>query len=137
MFFCKKAKENFCENHIGIGTNLDGAFAEYMVVREKQAFKFSQELSFVDAAMAEPLSCCLHGIDLCNIKQGDEVLIIGGGPIGLLMLQLAKIAGASKLIVSEPVEEKRNLALKLGADRVVNHLEEDLEGIINEKCKNL
>ena len=89
------------------------------------------------ASMAEPVSCCIHGVDLCNIKSGDEVLIIGGGPIGLIILQLAKMAGASKVILSEPVLEKRNLAIELGADIVVNPLEEDVAAILDANCKNI
>ena len=116
-YFCKNAKQHFCTNNIGVGTTVDGGFAEYVVMREKQVYKFSDSLSFIEAAMAEPISCCLHGIDLCNIKYGDTVLVMGGGPIGMIMLQLAKNAGASKVILSEPVEEKRELALKLGATR--------------------
>jgi threonine dehydrogenase-like Zn-dependent dehydrogenase len=64
-------------------------------------------------------------------------MVIGGGPIGLIMLQLAKLSGAGKLILSEPVAEKRALALKLGADLVINPLEEDVEAILKENCKNL
>ena len=113
-YFCKNGMQHFCKNNIGIGTTVDGGFAEYVIMREKQVYKVSDELSFIEAAMAEPISCCLHGIDLCNIKAGDTVLVIGGGPIGMIMMQLAKNAGASKVIMSEPVEEKREQALKLG-----------------------
>ena len=126
-YFCKNAKQHFCTNNIGVGTTVDGGFAEYVVMREKQVYKFSDSLSFIEAAMAEPISCCLHGIDLCNIKYGDTVLVMGGGPIGMIMLQLAKNAGASKVILSEPVEEKRELALKLGATKVINPMEEAIQ----------
>jgi 2-desacetyl-2-hydroxyethyl bacteriochlorophyllide A dehydrogenase len=136
-YYCKNAKEQFCENVIGIGTTVNGGFAQYSVVCEKQVFKFKEGMDALTAAMAEPLSCCIHGIDLCNIKLGDEVLIIGGGPIGLIMLQLAKMAGASKVILSEPVVEKRELAKKLGADFTINPLEEDVRTILNAACKNI
>ncbi|WP_242876028.1 zinc-dependent alcohol dehydrogenase family protein [Cellulosilyticum sp. I15G10I2] len=136
-YYCKNAMEQFCENVIGIGTTFDGGFAQYIVVTEKQVFKFKEGMDALTAAMTEPVSCCLHGIDLCNIKLGDEVLVIGGGPIGLMMLQMAKMAGASKIILSEPVEEKRELALKLGADITINPLEEDIEAVIKANCKNI
>ena len=64
--------------------------------------------------MAEPLACCIHGIDLAQIHTGDTVLVIGGGAIGLLMVQLAKMAGAAKVILSEPVKFRRDLGEKLG-----------------------
>lgn len=136
-YYCKNAMEQFCENVIGIGTTTDGGFAEYQVVCEKQVFKFKEGMDALTASMTEPVSCCLHGIDLCNIKLGDEVLVIGGGPIGLIMLQLAKMAGASKIILSEPVTEKREMGRKLGADLVVNPLEEDLVAVLKQNCKNV
>jgi threonine dehydrogenase-like Zn-dependent dehydrogenase len=66
--------------------------------------------------MTEPVSCCLHGIDLCEIQCGSTVAVIGCGMIGLIMLQLAKLRGAARLIAVEPVAEKRQQALDLGAD---------------------
>jgi len=136
-YFCRNGREHFCRNHIGIGTTLDGAFAEYMTIREKQVYPFSDRLSFEEAAMAEPVSCCLHAIDLCGIEVGDTVLVIGGGPIGLIMLQLARQAGAAQVILSEPVAEKRELAKRLGADLVVDPVNENLEEILKGCCENV
>lgn len=136
-YYCKNAMQHFCTNNIGVGTTVDGGFAEYVIMREKQVYKFSEDLSFIEAAMAEPISCCLHGIDLCNIKSGDSVLVIGGGPIGMIMMQLAKNAGASKVILSEPVEEKREQALKLGATKTVDPINEDVEAVLREYCGNV
>lgn len=136
-YFCKNAMQHFCTNNIGVGTTVDGGFAEFVIMREKQVYKFAESLSFLEAAMAEPIACCLHGIDLCNIKSGCTVLVMGGGPIGMIMMQLAKNAGASKVILSEPVEEKRELALKLGATKVMNPMEEDVQAVLNDYCKNV
>lgn len=136
-YFCKNGMQHFCKNNIGIGTTVDGGFAEYVIMREKQVYKVSDDLSFIEAAMTEPISCCLHGIDLCNIKAGDAVLVIGGGPIGMIMMQLAKNAGASKVIMSEPVEEKREQALKLGATKTIDPLHEDVEAVLAEYCENV
>jgi threonine dehydrogenase-like Zn-dependent dehydrogenase len=136
-YFCKNGKQHFCTNNVGVGTTVDGGFAEYVVMREKQVYKFADDLSFIEAAMAEPISCCLNGIDLCNIKPGCTVLVIGGGPIGMIMLQLAKYAGAAKLILSEPVAEKREQALKLGATKVINPMEEDVAAVLADYCMNV
>ena len=136
-YFCKNGMQHFCKNNIGIGTTVDGGFAEYVIMREKQVYKVSDDLSFIEAAMTEPISCCLHGIDLCNIKAGDTVLVMGGGPIGMIMMQLAKNAGASKVIMSEPVEEKREQALKLGATKTIDPLHEDVEDVLAEYCENV
>lgn len=136
-YFCKSGMQHFCKNNIGVGTTVDGGFAEYVIMRKKQVYKVSDDLSFIEAAMTEPISCCLHGIDLCNIKAGDTVLVIGGGPIGMIMMQLAKNAGASKVIMSEPVEEKREQALKLGATKTIDPLHEDVEAVLAEYCENV
>lgn len=129
--------QHFCTDNIGVGTTVDGGFAEYVIMHEKQLYTFSDDLSFIEAAMAEPVSCCLHGIDLCHIKSGDTVLVIGGGPIGMIMLQLAKNEGATKLILSEPVEEKRELALKLGATKVIDPINEDVQAVLDEYTPNV
>lgn len=136
-YFCKNAMEHFCRKIIGYGTTKNGGFAEYAAVPEKQVFRCADGLDPMAVAMTEPLSCCLHGIDLCHIRLGDEVLVIGGGPIGLIMLQLAKRAGATRVILSEPVAEKRALAEKLGADRTIDPLHEDVMQILSATCKNV
>ena len=136
-YFCKNGKQHFCSSNVGIGTTVDGGFAEYVVMREKQVYKIPENLSFLQAAMIEPLSCCLHGLDLCEIRTGDTVLVMGGGPIGMIMLQLAKNAGASQVILSEPVSEKREIALKSGADKTIDPLNEDIKAVLNECCSNV
>ena len=109
-YYCKNGIGHFCENMDGVGTTINGGFAEYCAVPESQIYKFSENISFEAAAMCEPLACCLHGIDMCDIVPGDNVVIIGGGMIGLIMLQLAKIKGAAKIVMIEPIAEKRKIA---------------------------
>lgn len=130
--YCRKGKIHLCQNLMAIGVTMDGGFAEYCVVPEKQAYQLPDNVSLEQGALAEPIACCLHGIDLAEIKTGDQVLIIGGGTIGLIMAQLVNNAGAAKIIVSEPMENKRNLALKLGADLVVNPFTDDLQNFIHQ-----
>jgi threonine dehydrogenase-like Zn-dependent dehydrogenase len=102
----------------GIGTTCDGGFAEYCTIPVKAALPVPKDLPQEVAAFAEPLACCLHGIDLTNVRVGNQVLLIGGGTIGLIMLQLAKLAGAGRIMLVEPDGGKRELALSLGADMV-------------------
>ena len=116
---------------IGIGTTVHGGFAEYCVVNQTQVYPFPASLSYEEAAMTEPVACCVHGIDMCDISCGDTVAIIGGGMIGLIMLQLAKLKGAAKLILLEPVEEKRQLGKKLGADLTIDPLTEDIHQVLH------
>ena len=129
-YYCKIGKAHFCENMIGIGTTTNGGFAEFCTVREKQVYQIGDTLSFEEGAMAEPIACCLHGMDLTGVKTGDAVMIIGGGTIGLIMLQLAKLSGAATLIVVEPVKAKREQALKLEADLVIDPLQESVSEVL-------
>ena len=112
---------------LGIGTTVDGGFGEYCVVPQSQVYPFPDTVSFTQAAMTEPVACCLHGIEMCNIRSGDTVAVIGGGMIGLLMIQLARLQGAGTVILSEPVEAKREHGKKLGADIVIDPMAENLE----------
>lgn len=125
--FCRDGEVHFCEHMIGYGTTVNGGFAEYCVVNESQVYRLGDNTSFEQGAMTEPAACCLHGIDMCDIKPGYQVVIIGGGMIGLLMLQLAKLAGASKTALLEPVEKKRETGRKLGADICIDPLNEDVK----------
>lgn len=124
-YYCKSGVGHFCESMIGIGTTVDGGFAEYCVVPATQVYCFPKELSYEAVAMTEPVSCCLHGIDLCDIRPGSTVAVIGCGMIGLLMLQLARLCGASTLIAIEPIAQKREMAFGLGADYALNPMEDD------------
>lgn len=131
-YYCRNGKAHFCENMIGIGTTVNGGFAEYCTMREKQVYKIPEHLSYSEAAMAEPLACCLHGMDLAGVKTGQAVLIVGGGTIGLIMLQLAKISGTAVVILAEPIAAKRETAKKLGADIVFDPLMEDIDEILSK-----
>ncbi len=129
-FYCRNAMGHFCTHMTGYGTTARGGFAEYLTVPEKQVYKIPDSLPLAHAALSETVSCCVHGIDLCRIQAGQTVLIIGAGPIGLIMLQLARLCGAASIIMSEPTAQKRELALKLGADRVVDPLQENLSAVL-------
>ena len=125
-FFCRRGEIHLCENLTAVGVNYDGGFAEYCRVPAVQAYRVPDSVSLDEAAMAEPLACCIHGIDRAGIVPGDTVAILGAGSIGLLLLQLARIAGARHIIVSEPDEKKRHLAAHFGADALVDPMSQDV-----------
>ncbi|WP_394927094.1 zinc-dependent alcohol dehydrogenase family protein [uncultured Robinsoniella sp.] len=124
---CRNGVAHYCENMIGYGTTVNGAFAEYCAVNERQVYQLGENTTFEQGAMAEPVACCLHGIDMCEIQPGHQVVVIGGGMIGLLMMQLAKLAGAARVALLEPVENKREVAKKLGADICIDPVREDVK----------
>lgn len=129
-YYCKSGIGHFCEKMTGIGTGVHGGFAEYCAVPQSQVYKFADTTPFEAAAMTEPVACCLHGMDMCEISCGDTVAVIGGGMIGMIMLQLAKLSGAGKLIMLEPVAEKRAVAKKLGADLCIDPLNENVKEVL-------
>ena len=118
--YCRNGQKQFCEHLFAVGVNRDGGFAEYSMVPESQVFRMNPEVGFAAMAMAEPLACCVHGIGLSGIRAGDTVCVVGGGAIGLLMVQLALLRGAAQVILSEPVAARRSVALSLGACAAVD-----------------
>src|SRR5450759_3576315 len=103
-----------------------GTMAESVVWHEQQVFKLPDSVSFEEGCLAEPVSVCMRGIDLSDIREGSSVAILGLGGIGQILLQLALLAGASKVMVADPVESKRNIALEMGADLAFDPLSEDM-----------
>ncbi|MCF7945112.1 MAG: alcohol dehydrogenase catalytic domain-containing protein [Spirochaetia bacterium] len=113
-----------------IGIFSDGAYTNYVIVPRQSLYKISKNVPFHIAALAEPLSCVVNATNKLKVQPGENVVILGAGPIGLLFTMLMKANGASKLIVSEPSEYRRNAALECGADLVVNPITENLEEIV-------
>ncbi len=130
--YCRIGKKQLCTSLYAVGVNRDGGFAEYCYVPEAQCFRLNDDVPLEYGAMAEPLACCIHGIDNAGIRVGDTVLVVGGGAIGLMMVQLAKLSGASKVILSEPVEMRRKIGLKIGADAALDPIHESLKARLKE-----
>jgi L-iditol 2-dehydrogenase len=129
-FYCRTGKENICLNRQAIGYEFDGAFAEYLripaaALEAGNALKLPDSMTFAEGALVEPLACCLNGQKNAGVGLGDTVLILGAGPIGIMHLLLARAAGASLTIVSEPNAGRRSQAADFGADLVVDPETED------------
>ena len=129
--YCIRGAENLCRNLIAMGYEIDGAFAEYVRipasgVASGNVFAVPEGLSFEKAALAEPLACVMNGQDRVGVNIGDVVAVLGAGPIGILHVKLARLAGVRTIIVSEPNPLRREAALKAGADIVVDPAAEDL-----------
>ena len=123
---CRQGQKQMCHHMGAVGVNMDGGFADYCLAPYAQCVVVPENTDPELAAMAEPLACCLHGIDRAGIRPGENVLVIGGGTIGQIMLQLARLAGAAKVVLSEPVAKRRELAVELGADAAIDPLNENL-----------
>lgn len=127
-YFCQNGMTHMCENSRGVVKG----FAEYICPPQENVYKIPDSLSLKHAALAEPLSCCLNGMDLLDVKLGDTVLIVGMGSIGTMMLQLCKLASAANIIVVEPVKEKEALAKQLGATLFIDPINEDVNQVIKD-----
>ena len=130
---CQKGNFSLCKHYSFIGSREQGAFADYVVMPEQNAVPYDPAIPFEQAAMFEPATVSLHGIFCNDYHGGEDVAILGGGTIGLFAMQWAKIFGAKKVVVFDVVKERLDLALRLGADAVINSGEEGFE----EKAKEL
>src|SRR6185312_32319 len=117
---CRMGRPNLCHNLTAIGVFRDGGFADYLVMPEGQAFELPADLDPIRGAFSEPLACCLHGLDVARIVPGNSVAVLGGGVIGMLMVQLARLAGAQTVVLSTRQQPRRQLALELGATHAVD-----------------
>lgn len=119
---CLNNRQNFCLNWQAVGVTLPGGMAEYVVAPEKVVFDIG-DLSFEEAAFMEPLSCVVHGIERADIALGDRIAILGAGPIGLLLLQVALARGAVDVTMLERQPARGALAERYGAHRWVQDLD--------------
>lgn len=117
---CRDGRSNLCLNLTAIGVTRNGGFAEFVAVPAAQAYVLPPDMDPVHGAFSEPLACCLHALDVARIRPGDAVAVLGGGVIGLLMVQLARLAGAGEIILVTRQQARRDLALKLGATLAVD-----------------
>lgn len=114
--FCQQGLRHMCENSRGVVKGM----ADFICPPQENVYHIPDSLSLRDAALTEPLSCCLHGMDLLDGKLGQNVAIVGMGAIGAIMVQLCRLTFAANIVVIETVEEKRELAFRLGATHFIN-----------------
>lgn len=136
---CVSGNTHLCPEYKAFGINMDGGFAEYVVVpeiavRQGNLVKIAidENMSFAKAAAVEPLSCVYNGFEKLNIRPNDTVLIIGSGPIGIMHAMLAKMAGASKVIVNDLNAERLRTVAEFDPFFKTYH-GEDLKGYIMEQ----
>ena len=118
-FYCKRYQPLYCENFGSLGHNIDGGMAEFALVDANKIYPIPDHVSFNAAAMAEPVACCIHGLDRLNILYGDEVLILGAGPQGIILAQLVKRSNASKVVVVGSTQSKLDIIENLGIETIL------------------
>ena len=130
--YCATKDYNLCPTRKGIGTQVNGSFAEYVLSREESIHVLPENVSTLAASLTEPLACCCHAaLERTNVTEEDTVLIIGPGPMGLLLAQVIKAQGAKIIMTGIEKDLPRlNIAKELGVDRIVNVSKESLEDVV-------
>jgi L-iditol 2-dehydrogenase len=129
---CKKGFESVCDNVQSVGTTIPGGLCEYMLIPEKMVQNgpislMPKNVSFDEGALAEPLGCVVNGLEFAKMQEGKTVLIVGTGPIGAMMINVAKIQGASKVVIVDKNPKRLDMVRKFGADHYINS-----ENFLNE-----
>lgn len=127
-YYCQNGQQQFCEhadesNHPG--------FSEDLVWHESQVYKLPDSVSLKKGCLLEPVSIAVRAMDKAELKFGQRVLVSGGGPIGLLITQCLAKSGATELTLSEPIAQRRELAMKYGAKHVIDPMQENIRDAAN------
>lgn len=130
---CRDGAPFFCPDRVSVFAG----FSEVVVAPAAVVHPLPAGVDPVLGALAEPLSCALHAVDRAALRAGDTVAILGAGAIGLLVLAVARLAGAARAIVSDPEPARLAVAERLGATRVVDPMREPLENVVAELTAGL
>lgn len=129
---CRAERTAFCPDLTALGVNINGGLAEYVLTPDSQIYPVQNDLNPLHLAFIEPLACSIRGMDLAKLTGGEKVAILGGGVIGLLVVQLAKLAGASEIVLVTRQKFRRDVALKIGATRVIDPQSEDVNTVVTK-----
>lgn len=140
-YYCRRGQINFCENRRVLGVSCDeyrqnGAFAEHVVVPARVCYPLPEELSFVDAALTEPLSIAVHGVEITPLAVGDSVLVVGAGMIGLLTIAVLRARGCGRIYASDIDGFKLEKAKEFGADITIDASKENVEEAIRRRDRH-
>lgn len=116
--YCRRGLDNQCTNYQTIGTTIDGAFAPFLVAPERAFFKISPAVPRDEAALFEPLSCVVGAVKRAPMQAGDNVLVIGGGPMGMLFAMQYQAMGAGKVMVADVAPYRLDFAQEMGMEAI-------------------
>ncbi len=131
---CKAKNYNLCSNRKGIGTQVNGSLAEYVLSREESVHVIADNVSLLSAALTEPLACGIHAcIEKGQVQKDDVVCVFGVGAIGLLLAQVAKSQGAYVILAGVASDTQRlKLGLEMGSDKAIDQTVEDIDDFVNK-----
>ncbi|GGH73719.1 zinc-dependent alcohol dehydrogenase [Pullulanibacillus pueri] len=116
--YCQSGREQLCQERKLLGAHCPGAYAEYVVVPEKNTYLLQDHVSFEEGAFTEPFACAVHICRLLSLKPSDQLLIVGAGPIGLFTLIAAQVMGLRHIVVIDLNEGRLEIAREMGARAV-------------------
>ena len=136
-FYCQRGWRNLCDDLAPMGFSYPGGMAEYVAipahaVQGGHVIKVPKDVDAKYAALAEPVSCAVNSVRQCGVQQGDTVLVMGAGPMGLLNALVARAAGASVVLLSEPNPLRRQQAEHFDLDRVLDPEKDDVQKIVRD-----
>jgi len=135
---CLEGRKNLCSDFKAMGYFYNGGFAEYILIPKAAVLQgnlliIPKSLSFDEATLAEPLSCCINAQSYLNITFGDTVLVVGSGPIGCMHVELAKLSGATKIILADISDDRLAIGKRFSVTTLINSAKEDLVQRVKEE----
>lgn len=131
---CKEGRLVHCPEFKFVGVRVPGGcFCEKLVIPLERVIKLPKTMNDEEGAMVEPTAVAVHAVQRGGVKRGDRVVVIGGGTIGLLTAQAARVFGASKVVISEPIAARRKIAQTLGFKLICNPMEHDLPAYVQDE----
>jgi D-arabinitol dehydrogenase (NADP+) len=118
-YYCRREDSIHCPVYDSHGINLGGGMAQFVRIKKEKVVPIAPHVSFNAACLCEPVSCCIHAVDRCDIKFGHDVAVFGAGPNGLIIAQLLKHSGAGRVVIAAPTESKLEVAEKCGLRTVL------------------
>jgi L-iditol 2-dehydrogenase len=136
-FYCKRGWRNLCQDLAPMGFTYPGGMAEYVAIpalalQGGHVIKVPPHVEAKCAALAEPVSCAVNSVQQCDVQQGDTVLVMGAGPMGVLNALVARAAGAGTILLSEPNPLRRKQAEQFDLDRIIDPEAEDVSKIVSD-----
>jgi D-arabinitol dehydrogenase (NADP+) len=111
-YYCQKDLPLKCENFGSMGHNIHGGFEQYVAALAEKAFIIPEGISYEEAACTEPVACCLRAVDRMNVTYGDNIAVLGAGPMGMILAQLCKHTSANKVVVLASTQSKLDIIEK-------------------------
>ena len=117
-YFCQREMYTHCLDFNSVGHSIPGGFAQYLKVKENFVFQVPEHLSFNEACMTEPVACCIHAMDRLDVKYGEDVLVFGAGPNGIILAQLLRHSNANRVVCLAPTKAKLDLVEAYGIETI-------------------